>query len=110
MTIPKARRVTTTGRITATAIRSAGSPASDLTPVASIGLLGPTISIALLGSRIAALFTAERVSVAQPGSTVSAWASDMRVASAGGRRLVHDRMCGEPELAAENSTLAEAGF
>ena len=59
---------------------------------------------------MARLFTVELVSVAQPGPTVSAWVSDMRVASVGGKRHVHDRMRGEPELAAENSTLAEAGF
>jgi len=59
---------------------------------------------------MARLFTVELVSVAQPGSTVSAWVWDMRMASVGGRRHLHDRMCGEPELAAENSTLAKAGF
>jgi hypothetical protein len=56
---------------------------------------------------MAALFTVERVSTAQPGSTVLAWAPDMRVVSAGGSRHLHDRVHGE--LAAENSTLAEAG-
>src|SRR5215475_9378371 len=82
-TIPRVGRVTITGRIMATAIPSAGSPASDLAPVASITSpgspasdLAPVASIASPGSPVGRLFTV------QLGSAVSARGSDIWAASA----------------------------
>ena len=77
-TIPRARRVTTTGRIMATATPSAGSPASDLAPVASIASPGSTVTASTVtASTVGQLFTA------QPGSAVSARELDIWAASAG---------------------------
>jgi len=87
-TIPRAGRVTTTGRIMATAIPSAGSPASDLAPVASIASLGSMVA----GSMVAASMVADstvaastvgRLFAAEQGSAVSAPGSDIWAASAG---------------------------
>src|SRR5215831_14687667 len=82
-TIPRVGRVTITGRIMATAIPSAGSPAWDLAPVASITSAGspawdlaPVASIASPGSPVGRLFTV------QLGSAVSARGSDIWAASA----------------------------
>jgi hypothetical protein len=65
-TTPRARRLTTIGRIMATAILSADSPALDLAPVASIASTGS----AAAGSTVAAS-TVRRLFTAQPGSAIS---------------------------------------
>jgi hypothetical protein len=83
-TTPRAGRLTTIGRIMATAIPSAGSPASDLARVASIALPGSTVAA---GSRVAAS-TVARLFRAQPGSAVSARRSDISEASAGDKRSI----------------------
>ena len=77
-TIPRVGRVTTIGRIMATAIPSAGSPASDLAPVASIASPSSTVD----ASTVAAS-TVGRLFMAQPSSAVSALGSDIWAASAG---------------------------
>ena len=81
--MPRAGRVTTTGRIMATAIPSAGSPASVLAPVASIGSLGCMVAASTVAASTVAASTVGRLFTAQPGSAVSAWGSDIWVASAG---------------------------
>ena len=77
--IARAGRVTTIGRIMATAIPSAGSPASDLAPIASIVSPGYTVAA---GSTVAAS-TLEQLFTVQPDSAVSARGSDIWAASVG---------------------------
>jgi hypothetical protein len=82
-TTPRARRLTTIGRIMATAILSADSPALDLAPVASIASTGSAAEgSAAEGSTVAAS-TVRRLFTAQPGSAISPRGSDIWAALAG---------------------------
>jgi len=67
----------------ATAIPSAGSPASDLAPVASIASLGSMVAASMVADSTVAASTVGRLFAAEQGSAVSARELDTRAASAG---------------------------
>ena len=82
----------------ATAIPSAGSPASDLAPVASIASLGSMVAASMVADSTVAASTVGRLFAADQGSAVSAPGSDIWAASAG------DNWTTETDLPSPNTT------
>jgi len=82
----------------ATAIPSAGSPASDLAPVASIASLGSMLAASMVADSTVAASTVGRLFAAEQGSAVSAPGSDIWAASAG------DNWTTETDLPSPNTT------
>src|SRR5262245_43694898 len=74
--MPRARRTTPTGRITAGAIPSLGFPLSARALVVSTTPPGHTVSAASPAATVPRLSMAQQVSIAQRGWAVSAPASD----------------------------------